>query len=94
MGDDFAAGGADDLLAVQTQSPRLWLNPWAGRPLELESDWLAPTPISPDGQLTFGAAPLAADAIFALPAAWPGPEKPSPSCEPSTTKCRLRPRNR
>jgi hypothetical protein len=62
--------------SVQTESPRLWLNPWAERPLELECDWLAPTPISLDGQLTFASAPLAADAFFALPPAWPGPEKP------------------
>jgi hypothetical protein len=66
--------------SVQSQSPRLWLNPWAQSPVGLELDWLGSSPIDArgdgEGEVGFKPASVAPDAFFNLPPDWPGPEGP------------------
>jgi hypothetical protein len=62
--------------SVNTESPRLWLNPWAERPLALGLDWLAETRVKDEGTLRANPAMVGPAAFFGLPQSWPGPEKP------------------
>lgn len=65
--------------SVQTQSPRLWTNPWAELPLALQLDWLATTVINErpngDGELEFETAATAPEAFFGLTPDRPGPRE-------------------
>jgi hypothetical protein len=62
--------------SVSTEWPRLWLNPWAERPLKLALSWLARTSISDEGKIQLAPPILSPEAFFELPPGWPGPEEP------------------
>jgi hypothetical protein len=62
--------------SIHEQDVRLWLNPWAARPLGQELDWLEIVSVDDAGQFLRTAPSRSMTTLFGLPEDWPGPEKP------------------
>ncbi len=63
---------------VARSMPRLWHNPWARRPIEVDLPWPATMVDLSTGEMTRSGAHVEPHELLRLPADWPGPEEPFP----------------